>query len=176
MATGDRKVDLVWFKHLSFRYDAFAAIKKDVTTGADLWIVGKAEGDLLGVREVRVDEYYLLSDPRKALHVGRIVPVYGLTEGITQHLMRELAHQAVSAGTAAPADPLPPALLHKRGLLPLKQALSAVHFPRPFAELEAARTRLAYEELLLLEFAWIFKRRQTRVLAKNFSTRSSVTC
>jgi ATP-dependent DNA helicase RecG len=169
VATGDRKIELVWFKHLSFRYDAFAGLKKDVTTGADLWVVGRAEGDLLGVREVRVDEYYPLSDPKRGLHVGRIVPVYGLTEGITQRLMRELAHQAVGDPGAVPADPLPPALLHKRSLLSLRQALAAVHFPRSFAELEAARTRLAYEELLLLEFAWIFKRRQTRGLAKNFS-------
>ncbi|MBI5625264.1 MAG: ATP-dependent DNA helicase RecG [Elusimicrobia bacterium] len=169
MATGDRKVELVWFKHLSFRYDAFAALKAEIVTGADLWVVGKAEGDLLGVREVRVEEFYPLNDPRRNLHVGRIVPVYGLTEGITQRLMRELAHQAVSGAATAPPDPLPPALIHRRKLLSLRQALSAVHFPKSFAELDAARTRLAYEELLLLEFAWIFKRRQTRGLAKNFS-------
>ncbi|MBI4676760.1 MAG: ATP-dependent DNA helicase RecG [Elusimicrobia bacterium] len=169
VATGDRKVDVLWFKHLSFRYDVFATLKKDITPGADLWIVGRAEGDLLGVREVRAEEYYLMTDPRRSLHVGRIVPLYHLTEGISQHLMRELTHQAVAAGIASLREPLPPALLHKRGLLSLPQTLSAVHFPRSFAELEAARTRLAYEEFLLLEFAWIFKRRQTRGLAKNFT-------
>ncbi|MDE2509688.1 MAG: ATP-dependent DNA helicase RecG, partial [Elusimicrobia bacterium] len=40
--------------------------------------------------------------------------------------------------------------------------------PRSDAELEAGRARLAYEELLLLEVAWILKRRQTRGVLKNY--------
>src|SRR6202007_2026624 len=36
------------------------------------------------------------------------------------------------------------------------------------AELEAARARLAYEELLILEIAWILKRRQTQGILKGF--------
>ncbi|MBI5211441.1 MAG: ATP-dependent DNA helicase RecG [Elusimicrobia bacterium] len=168
IATGERKIDAFWFKHLNYRYDVFAPVKKDVTVGTDLWVMGRGEGDLLGVREVRVEEYYLLSDPRCALHADRIVPVYDLTEGVTQRLMRELAHQAVSARAATVEDTLPMSLRRKRELLALPQALRAIHFPNSPAELEAARSRLAYDELILLELAWILKRRQTRGLAKNF--------
>jgi ATP-dependent DNA helicase RecG len=169
LATAHGKVECLWFKHLSRRYDAFALLKKEVREGADLWVIGRAEADLTGVKEVRVEEHYPLDDERWRLHAGRLTPVYGLTEGLSQRFLRELTHAALEkAGDAVP-ERLPPALLAKRRLLAAAQAARGIHFPRSGAELEAARARLAYEELLLLELAWILKRRQTRGLAKKFA-------
>ncbi|MDE2144139.1 MAG: ATP-dependent DNA helicase RecG [Elusimicrobia bacterium] len=168
LATAHGKVECVWFKHLSRRFDVFSALKAEVTEGADLWVVGHADPDLTGIREIRVDEHYPLTDERWRTHVARLTPVYALTEGLTQRFVRELTHAALEAHADQATDAVPAALMAKRKLLAAPQALRGIHFPRSDAELEAGRARLAYEELLLLEVAWILKRRQTRGVLKNY--------
>ncbi len=169
LATAQGKVDCVWFKHLSRRFDVFSVLKKEVVEGADLWIVGHADPDLVDIREVRVDEHYPLSDERWRLHVARLTPMYPLTEGLSARFVRELVHGALDATADLAVDTVPADLTAKRQLLAAPQALRGLHFPRSDAEWEAARTRLAYEELLLLELAWILKRRQTHEIKKGFS-------
>ncbi|MBI4375449.1 MAG: ATP-dependent DNA helicase RecG [Elusimicrobia bacterium] len=166
--TGSGSIEAVWFKHLSRRYDVFATQQKEIVPGADLWIVGRAEASLAGIKEVHVEEYYKLEYPRWALHVGRLTPVYALTEGLNQRLMRELVDSALAHAGEIP-ELLPRAVLERRKLLAAPQAIKGIHFPGSQAELEAARGRLAYEELFLLELAWTLKRRQTRGFHKGFS-------
>ena len=160
-------VEAVWFKRPSRRYDVLEKLKEEVKPGVDLWIVGKAEATLLRVREIHAEEHYAIDDPRADLHVGRIVPVYPLTEGITARFLRETMYEALRSVGAVP-EPLPPSLVRKRTFLTASQALAGIHFPRSQAEHEEARRRLAYEELLLLELAWVLKSRQTRQALKSF--------
>ncbi|MBI5239473.1 MAG: ATP-dependent DNA helicase RecG [Elusimicrobia bacterium] len=169
LATAYGSLPVLWFKHGSRRYDVFAPLKRDVVRGRDLWVVGRSEPGLLGAREVHAEEYYLEDDPRAAIHTGRIVPIYALTEGITQRFLRELIFKALGDCAEALREGLPPRLLEQRRLLAFGQALRGVHFPAAMAERDAARSRLAYEELLLLELAWFLKRRQTKGLSKGFS-------
>lgn len=169
ISNGDAKINAVWFKHLNRRFDVFAPLKKMVVSGADLWIIGRGDPDLLGVKDIRVEEHYLLSDPLWGLHVGRLVPIYALTEGLSQRFLRELLHFALAQNISSVAEILPLWVLQKRRLLAASQALKAIHFPGSLPELEAARYRLAYEELLLLALGWVLKRRQTSGLVKNFS-------
>ena len=168
LATARGKIECVWFKHVSRRFDVFSTLKADVVEGADLWVVGHADPDLVGALELRVDEHYPLTDDRWRTHVARLTPVYALTEGLTQRFVRELTHGAIEAHADKATDSVPAELMVKRRLLAAPQALRGLHFPGSAAELEAARARLAYEELLLLEVAWILKRRQTRGVLKGY--------
>ena len=168
LGTAHGKIECVWFKHVSRRFDVFSALKSEVAEGADLWVVGHADPDLVGKLELRVDEHYPLTDERWRMHVARLTPIYALTEGLTQRFVRELTHAAVEAHADEATDAVPAELMAKRKLLAAPQALRGLHFPRSDAELEAARARLAYEELLLLEVAWILKRRQTRGVLKGY--------
>ena len=169
VVTAQGPLTAVWFKHLSRQYDVFATLRKEVVPGADLWLVGRRDPMLIESREIHVDEYYLLEDPRWTLHVQRLTPIYPLTDGIGQRLLRELASQALEQAADKAPENLPLKLRASRSLLAAAQAVRGIHFPGSEAELEAARARLAYEELLLLELAWILKRRQTRELRKNFA-------
>jgi ATP-dependent DNA helicase RecG len=169
IATGEKKIEATWFKHLNRRFDVFAGLKNEVSSGTDLWIIGRAEPSLVGIREILVDEHYLLADERWTIHVDRLTPLYPLTEGVSQRFLRELVHQVLLEGGAQAPDALPASLISRRGLLAVPQALHGIHFPGSQAELDAARTRLAYDELLLLELAWILKRRQTREVNKGFA-------
>ncbi|MBI4422932.1 MAG: ATP-dependent DNA helicase RecG [Elusimicrobia bacterium] len=163
----DATVEAVWFKRPSRRYDVLEKLRAEVRPGADLWIVARAEPGLLRVREAQVEEHYAQDDPRAGLHVGRVVPVYSLTEGLTHRFMRETVSAALAFVDKTP-EPLPPRVLQKRSFLAAPQALAAIHYPRAKAEHEAARRRLAYEELLLLELAWVLKHAQTRQALKGF--------
>lgn len=88
----------------------------------------------------------------KAVHTGRLVPVYSLISGITQKQFRFFVKSALAA-CGAISDPLPAELLQKLSLLPLHHALNAIHFPDTSDEWTRARRRLAFDELLALQIA-----------------------
>jgi len=158
-----------FFKRHSPRFDVFALLRKDLKVGRTVWITGTPE-DPLFLSRLRADEYYPDDDARALkLHVGRIIPVYPLTEGLTAKFMREAVYEAVLAGHEAVGDFLPPSLALRRGLAARDLAARAIHFPENNFELIAARRRFIYEELLLMALAWAIKKRQTRSVQKGFT-------
>jgi ATP-dependent DNA helicase RecG len=79
-------------------------------------------------------------------------PVYPASEDISQKRLRELRVQALELVRDG-GEPLP-AALRTREELPLRaDALAALHRPRGLDEAEAARRRLAFEELVVLQLA-----------------------
>ena len=95
----------------------------------------------------------------EAVHTGRIVPMYRLTEGLKEGHLRRWLHTAVMGGAKRTpvvrevADPLPEAIRARRSLAPIQDALREVHFPSEWKELWTARRRLAFDELLVLQLA-----------------------
>ncbi len=81
---------------------------------------------------------------------GRIMPVYHLTAGISNYVLSQAVRQAVVRCAGTLSDPLPESVREQYHLMGLGRALQNVHFPTDFAELEQARRRLVFEELLLL--------------------------
>ncbi len=158
-----------FFKRHNPRFDVFALLRKDLREGRTVWITGTPE-DPLFLSRLRADEYYPDDDARALLmHIGRIVPVYPLTEGLTAKFMREAVYEAVMAGAEAVGDFLPADLAARRGLSTRAMAARAIHFPENNFELVQARRRFIYEELLLMALAWAIKKRQTRSVQKGFS-------
>src|SRR5918997_1131955 len=95
-----------------------------------------------------------------AIHTRGHVPLYPAAEGITKRVLRELAWNARGAVHEA-VESLPAALRTAERLPELPAALAAAHFPEEDGDAEAARGRLALEELLLLELA-LGRRRRVR--------------
>jgi ATP-dependent DNA helicase RecG len=90
---------------------------------------------------------------------GKILPVYPLTEGLTQATMRKIMSRAL-AELLPSLDPLLPAhLLESRKLSGLRESLEGVHFPKSVAAAETFRQALAYEELLAFEISVLRKKR-----------------
>ncbi|HID85398.1 MAG TPA: DNA helicase RecG, partial [Anaerolineales bacterium] len=117
----------------------------------------------------RIDQYLgrlVLTNPEweeldeDLLHTGRIVPVYPLTAQITQRWLRALMAQVIPAWTPRVPDPLPPAVRQEVGLLDLSTALLQMHFPDSWEMLEAARTRLAFEEIFYLQLGVLQQKRR----------------
>ncbi len=101
----------------------------------------------------------LHEDLDSLLHAGRLVPVHGLTRGLTGHALRTAVSRALEAVADLVPDPVPPEVAAAHGLGPLGEALRAIHFPPNAAALESARRRLAFEELFELQMVMELRRR-----------------
>ena len=86
-----------------------------------------------------------------AMAAGAVLPIYPATEGLSHKLIRVLLEQHLDALLSVLEEPLPRAMRDRRGLLPLVDALRAIHRPESLAAAEAGRRRLAYDELLDLQ-------------------------
>ncbi|HNT98126.1 MAG TPA: hypothetical protein PKK31_07680, partial [Elusimicrobiales bacterium] len=166
LSNGRYEVEASWFKRFSWKYDVFATLKKEVREGAELWVVGRPEDPLFPGPRIRVEEQYPAGPAAEAAHAGRIVPVYPLTEGLSGRFMREAMLHALAEHGGDGPECLPEELRSRRALASAAQARRGIHFPGSLFELEAARKRLAYEELFLMALAWGIKRRQLRSVEK----------
>lgn len=95
-----------------------------------------------------------------SLAIGRIVPVYPLTEGLSQTRLRRFAYEAVQLCADQFSETLPASLRKRRNLPELADALHNIHYPESQEALDAARHRLAYEELLALQILVAEKKRE----------------
>ena len=98
------------------------------------------------------------------VHTGRIVPLYALAKELSQRVFRSAVWQALPVLAALP-EALPPALRLARHLGPTRDALRCLHFPDRLDQLEPARQRLAFEELMLLSLALEEKKRREQAVA-----------
>ena len=88
----------------------------------------------------------------KPLNTG-IIPVYSLTEGVTQKVLAKAIAAAVAQYAHGIDDELPEDIIKSRGLLNKQQAISQIHLPQTLEQAELARKTLAYEELYHLQYA-----------------------
>jgi ATP-dependent DNA helicase RecG len=129
----------VWFGQ-----DYLARMFKPGARGFFTGTVGKWDGPAL-----RNPDYELLTDDEDdLLNTGRIVPVYRLTEGVTQRMLRRLVRTALDALAEPLAETLPNAIRERHDFPLANDAMRVVHFPDDFDAARVARNRFAFEELL----------------------------
>jgi len=100
------------------------------------------------------------SGEERFLHVQRLVPIYPLTEGLTQRWLRGLIWRTLEQHASALPDPWPG--LDLADLPARAVAVRQIHFPDDSAAADAARRRLALDELIELQLA--IQRRRRRLL------------
>src|SRR5262245_29773227 len=106
-------------------------------------------------------EFEMVEDDELAsIHMGRVVPVYALTEGVLQRTLRGFLYQVVTAHAEEAPDILPDALRQRRDLLPAARAYRTVHFPERLEDVDAARRRFAFEDFLVLQVGPALRRRR----------------
>jgi ATP-dependent DNA helicase RecG len=92
------------------------------------------------------------------LHTVGLVPEYRASEDVPSYRLRGYVEAALPRIRFFP-DPLPAHLRHEENLPLRADALVAAHRPRDRGEAEAARERLALEELLALQLGFQERRR-----------------
>jgi ATP-dependent DNA helicase RecG len=105
-------------------------------------------------------------DKIDSLTIGRVVPVYPLTEGVGADMVRQAVIAALSAA-AHLKDPLPAALLQKYGLMELSEAIASIHFPADSAALEVSRRRLVFDEFFYLQLGMLQRQHKARQTQKS---------
>lgn len=142
-ATG--AAQLVWFNQ--------PYVKKWYKPGLEVIVTGRVERRY-GQVQVSHPEMEVM-DGADLLHTGRIVPVYPASENVGQRWLRALVRQALDSHGAVP-EFLPPAVADDFALMGRRAALENIHFPEDAAALEAARRRLVFEELYLLQCGLLY--------------------
>lgn len=135
------------------------------------WIARRLRNDVHLVLSGKIDQYLgrlVMNNPevepieQQNLNTNRIVPVYSLTANITQRWLRKLMYQVVTYWAPRVADPLPNNVRQSAGLLDLPNALQQIHFPDSWEQLDAARHRLAFDELFFLQLGLLGQKRAWR--------------
>ena len=97
-------------------------------------------------------------DPGKAADLPLREPVYGLSEGITNRRMRELAMAALERAPELP-EWIEPSLAAREGWRPWRAALAEAHAD---PNTTTARRRLAYDEIFANQLALLLLRAHSR--------------
>lgn len=108
-----------------------------------------------GAAEMVHPEYRLHRERPSAVTETSLTPIYPSTEGVGAVMMRKLVQQAMARELDKLQECLPEETRKRFGLMPINEALHAVHSPRPEADTgvlmagtHPAQQRLAVEELL----------------------------
>jgi len=83
--------------------------------------------------------------------IGRLVPIYPVTEGISDRYIRLLINRNLKAYGPLFRDILPGPLREKYHLPNKQKAVQSIHFPKDHSTFAQARRALAFEELFLLQ-------------------------
>ncbi|HZK01167.1 MAG TPA: ATP-dependent DNA helicase RecG [Tissierellaceae bacterium] len=83
--------------------------------------------------------------------IGKIVPIYGLTKGLSNNEIAKILENFLANQLATIEESIPLEIMKKYRLIGISDALKNIHFPKDSNFLHEARRRLVFEELLLLQ-------------------------
>jgi ATP-dependent DNA helicase RecG len=111
------------------------------------------------------------SETAQLIHMGRIVPVYPSTAelkntGVSGRIFRQIITRALEAVGGRIKDFIPSRYTRRYDLMPLDRAISLIHYPGKLSDIEAARRRLAFDELLGLQYMVLSSRKETNKIVK----------
>lgn len=132
-------VTAIWFNQ-SF-------LSRQIQTGQEVFLVGKIKSGYGGM-EIYPTEYDVIDRDEGDLP---IMPVYHLTEGLSQKSMRQLMLSMMNTHLQEYPEILDPELRQHYQLCSIHYALQNLHFPASREAYLVARRRLAFEELLLFK-------------------------
>jgi ATP-dependent DNA helicase RecG len=138
---GGAQVGAIWFNQ--------PFIARQLSPGMEVLVSGRVVSGLHGLTFQNPRFERVSADPR---HVGRLAAVYAETEGITSKYLRALIGGLLPVAERMP-DRLPPEVREAESLLPVGEALRQVHVPDDEGAAAAARERLGFEELFLIQLA-----------------------
>lgn len=95
-------------------------------------------------------------------HGSEWLAIYPLAEGVQQSHVRMAVQAALDHATGICPEAFPEAMLAEKGLLPIEEALREIHCPSSQAKIDAARRRLVYQELFMLQLALRMHRGQQK--------------
>ncbi len=164
MIVGDETgmIPAVWFNQ--------PYLKNQFQVGTKVILSGRVEHyqDRL---QINSPDYEVIEHEEESpLPMGRITPIYPLTEGLYQRSLRALMKELVDHSLEKEIeDYLPPAWIHSLNVMPLGEALKEMHFPSSFVKLEEARKRVVFDEFFLFVIPLLQRLKEQREKYTAFS-------
>ena len=171
---GTGTVSCVWF-HQPYLFN-------QLKIGQEYILYGQAELAGRRLQFIHPELERLDGEPGElGLHIGRIVPMYPLTEGLNQRWFRTVVRTALDRHGGSLEEVLPAGLRERDHLPSIAQALEQLHFPQTWDQLEQARQRLIFEELFSMQLRlalrrarWMARRKPRRYQLEGTLTRTFV--
>ena len=91
-----------------------------------------------------------IAQTKETTHTGRLVPIYHETAGLSSRYLRYLIKPLLPLINQI-TDFLPEPIKRQFKLVSLSQAIKQIHFPNNHQSAQAARQRLAFDELFLIQ-------------------------
>lgn len=149
---------VIWFGR-SFLY-------QNLKKGPEVFLYGEVKGN---GRPTMVGPEVETIGADGSIHANRIVPVYPVTAGLSQRIMRKILWCALERHGGEEQEYMPQIVREERGLMEAREALQQIHFPDSEELREEARRRLAFDEFFLMETALALRRvRRRRPKARRF--------
>ena len=162
------------FAHAKWFHGSYLQTR-DFNAGREVVLFGRVDFDRYESKFVFFNpEFELLddTDPTTSLDIGRIVPIYEETAGITSRQFRRIISAAFGDLSKDIADPLPDEILKAHGFPDLRTCLHRIHFPERDDNLDQLNQRrspyhrrLIFEEFFLLELIYALRRMQSRAVS-----------
>lgn len=123
-------------------------------------------------RQMAAPEWEILGggEDEQLLHAGRIVPVYPLTTGLSQRMMRRIVKAALDSARGMIPENLPGGIVSEMGFVGREEALGQIHYPDDEARREEAVRRLKFEEVFFLHLLI----RERRILVREGRKRPGI--
>ena len=108
-------------------------------------------------------------DNGRNVHTKRIVPIYALTDGVTQKNIREWVKNGLDKYLYKMPEMIPPYFVDKFKLLDIDAAIRAIHFPENKDLLDEAKRRLIFEDFFFLQLGILFNRKTNREVEEGYA-------
>ena len=146
-------------------------LQKNFPLGKEVILSGIVKNSGQAALEMDSPEYELVSDDTDSfIHTKRIVPVYRITEGISQKQFRKIMFGMVTEHASGLSDFIPPFIIERNHLPPLSMSIQQLHFPEGGIDLDALNSgtstyhrRLSFDELFLFELGLAALKRRARL-------------
>jgi ATP-dependent DNA helicase RecG len=144
---GTGVVQLVWFNQ--------PWVAGQIGRGQRLRAIG-AVSRFQGRPQVSPTDFDVVDDEGEGSTPGGMLPIYPLTENVTQKALRGWTRTALDR-LGPLEDPLPAGLREQHGMPPIEIALADLHWPATPLARDCARRRFAWEELFWWELRLALK-------------------
>ncbi len=135
--------DGTWVMTLTFFNNRY--IKNQLEEGQEYLFFGKMQDSIYGGREM-LSPRFVKAEGGTGLH-----PIYHQTQSLNAKAIAKCVRTALNTYPDLLQETLPDALIKQYRLLGLREAVEKIHFPQSEDDILAARRRLIFEELLVLQ-------------------------
>ncbi|MDR2761703.1 MAG: ATP-dependent DNA helicase RecG [Planctomycetaceae bacterium] len=156
---GKKFVKAIWF-NMPFVLRDFARNRRVMLTGKP-----KFDHPFWTMMHPQIT-YLADNEDGNEFEIEPFLPIYPLTEGLKQHHLRKIMREMLPEYAQKLEEVFPQDFLTQHQLMPIADAVKAIHFPSDKQQIIYAKRRFVYQELFILQLGLAIRRLQHRTKLK----------